>query len=171
LKAIDADDSDSANDKWKKVYGRPFPAKVNQVKESVIKSSGSWENNEEFIEDKFPVDIRNYLKLDCEVSQSGFREHFLTQMLIKKIPLLANKKLLFTVISCDVAKPYSMYWKVLNRGLEAERKDCIRGKIIADKGFGKRKESTSFRGEHIVDCYIVKDGVVVAKDRIEVPIQ
>nr|WP_267284590.1 hypothetical protein [Klebsiella pneumoniae] len=31
-------------------------------------------------------------------------------------------------------------------------------------------ESTNFRGDHIVECYCVKDGVVVAKDRIHVPI-
>ncbi|WP_257884546.1 hypothetical protein [Sulfitobacter sp. CW3] len=31
-------------------------------------------------------------------------------------------------------------------------------------------ERTNFRGDHIVECYAVKDGVVVAKDRIHVPI-
>lgn len=31
-------------------------------------------------------------------------------------------------------------------------------------------ESTNFRGDHIVECYCVKDGVVVAKSRIHVPI-
>lgn len=171
LKAIEANDSDSTNDKWKKVYGRPFPARIKHVVESASESSGTWANTEQFIEDKFPIDIRYNLKLDCEVSQQGFREYFLRNMLIRKIPLLANKKLLFTVLSCNVPDPYSIYWKVLNRGVEAERRDCIRGRIIRDEGFGKRKESTNFRGEHIVDCYVVKDGVIVAKDKIKVPIQ
>jgi hypothetical protein len=31
-------------------------------------------------------------------------------------------------------------------------------------------ERTSFRGEHVVECYIVKDGIVVARDIIGVPI-
>lgn len=33
-----------------------------------------------------------------------------------------------------------------------------------------RHERTNFRGEHYVECYVVKDGVVVASDRIQVPI-
>ncbi|MCD4757490.1 MAG: hypothetical protein K8R39_04425 [Arcobacteraceae bacterium] len=171
LKAIEAGESDGAHDKWKKIYGRPFPAKVTQVDESVSKSARTWHDTEEFIEDKFPIDIRYDLKLECEVSQNGFREHFLTQMIAKRIPLLANKKLLFTIVEIGVPEPYSIYWKVLNRGFEAESRDCIRGQIVSDDGYKKRKESTNFRGEHIVECYAIKDGVVVAKDRVDVPIQ
>lgn len=171
LKAIEAGESDGAHDKWKKIYGRPFPAKVTQVDESVSKSARTWRDTEEFIEDKFPIDIRYDLKLECEVSQNGFREHFLTQMIIKRIPLLANKKLLFTIAEIGVPEPYSIYWKILNRGFEAESRDCIRGQIVSDDGFKKRKESTNFRGKHIVECYAIKDGVVVAKDRVDVPIQ
>ena len=78
---------------------------------------------------------------------------------------------LFTIVEIGVPEPYSIYWKVLNKGFEAENRDCIRGQIVSDDGLKKRKESTSFRGEHIVECYAIKDGVVVAKDRIDVPIQ
>jgi hypothetical protein len=171
LKAIEADGTDSAHEKWKKIYGRPFPAKVKQVEEAVSKSLNAWRDTEEFIEDKFPVDIRYNLQLECEVSQQGFREHFLTHMLAHRIPLRANKKLLFTIPNIDVPEPYFIKWKVLNRGAESERKDCIRGQISNDDGFNKRNESTTFNGEHIVECFAIKDGVVVAKDRIDVPIQ
>nr|WP_323807811.1 hypothetical protein [Klebsiella pneumoniae] len=34
------------------------------------------ENTEEFIEDKFPVNIKENIKIDCEVKQNGFREFF-----------------------------------------------------------------------------------------------
>jgi hypothetical protein len=171
LIAIEAADSDGANEKWKKIYGRPFPGKIKKVQETAAKAHQQWRNTEQFIEDHFPIDIRYSMILDCEVLQQGFREHFLKYMLEKAIPLLANKKLLFTVVDCDVPKPYSVKWKVLNRGSEAKRKDCIRGQIIADEGFSKRKESTNFKGEHVVECYAIKDGIVVAKDRVDVPIQ
>ncbi|MEU2767953.1 hypothetical protein ABZ628_14320 [Streptomyces diastaticus] len=29
---------------------------------------------------------------------------------------------------------------------------------------------TDVGGEHVVECYVVKDGVVVARDRIDVPV-
>ena len=172
LKAIEAGESDSANGKWKKVYGRPFPAKSTVYAEAAAtKSAYTWDKTEQFIEDKYPVDIRYNLKIECEVSQNGFRENYLTDMLARRIPLLANKKLLFTISYIDVPEPYSIEWKVLNRGTEAQRRNCIRGQIFVDEGHKRRKESTNFRGEHIVECYVIKDGVVIAKDRIDVPIQ
>jgi len=171
MKAIDAEGTDGVNDKWKKVYGRPFPpAKLNETSKATNNTAYSWNNTEQFIEDKYPVDIRNSLKIDCEVSQNGFREHFLTAMLAKRIPLLARKSLLFTINEISVPEPYSIEWKVLNRGEEAKKRNTIRGQITPDGGHHQKKESTDFRGDHIVECYAIKDGVVVAKDRIDVPI-
>ncbi|EGR0264513.1 nucleotidyltransferase [Vibrio vulnificus] len=171
LKAIDA--GDASHEKWKKVYGRPFPvaATVTKAVAEALESRSTWRNTEQFIEDLFPIDIRYPLSLDCEVSQRGYREHFLTDMLAHKIPLLVNKKLLFTVSDIQVPEPYQLKWKVLNRGAEAQKRDCIRGQVFDDDGYKRRNESTSFKGEHIVECYAIKNGIVVAKDRIHVPIQ
>ena len=63
---------------------------------------------------------------------------------------------------------YQIYWKILNRGEEAKTRNQIRGQII--KGLKTQEEHTSFSGEHIVECYIVLNGVVVAQDEILVPI-
>jgi hypothetical protein len=171
LSAIEADGTNTVNDKWKKVFGRPFPAKTITANEALAKSLQNWDDTEQFIEDKYPIDIRHNLQIDCDVSQKGFLTHKLRMMLVKHIPLIANKKLLFTIIAIDVPEPYSIEWKVLNRGQEAQRRNCIRGQIVADGGNHQLKESTNFRGEHIVECYAIKDNVVVAKDRIDVPIQ
>lgn len=171
LDAIAAENQKNINNKWKKVYGRPFPASTTLAQEATAKSfAQSWNDTEEFIEDKFPVDIREFMRLDCEVKQNGFREFFLRDMLAKMIPLLANKSLHFDIKEISVAKPYDIYWKVLNRGDTARMKNCIRGQITKDEGLMRKKETTNFRGDHIVECYCVKDGVVVAKDRIHVPI-
>ena len=107
----------NVNDKWKKVYGRPFPAAKAVAEAAVAKSfAQSWDNTEEFIEDKFPVDIRESMRLDCEVKQNGFRELFLLDMLAKMIPLMTSMSLRFEVKEISAAKPYDIYWKVLNRG-------------------------------------------------------
>lgn len=91
-------------------------------------------------------------------------------MLRHFIPLRAKKSLSFSVSEIDVPKPFLLKWKVLNRGTEAERRDCIRGQILDDAGYGNRSESTTFSGEHSVECYAIKDGVVVARSEITVPI-
>jgi len=171
VEAIEAENQKNVNDKWKKVYGRPFPASATAAQEAVAKSFvQSWDDTEEFIEDKFPVDIRESMQLDCEVKQNGFREFFLREMLARRIPLMTKKSLRFEITGVSAAKPYDIYWKILNRGDAARKRNCIRGQIIKDDGLMQRTESTSFLGDHIVECYCVKDGVVVAKNRIHVPI-
>lgn len=170
LKAIEAEGQANVNDKWKAVYGRPFPAAQARFAES--NAARIWDDTEEFIEDKFRVDIRWNVKIDCEVQQSGYRSFSLRDMLRKNkhARLKANKSLLFKAIGIAVPEPYTLYWKVLNRGREAERRNCIRGQIVPDAGWHQKKETTNFLGDHVVECYCVKDGIVVAKARIHVPI-
>jgi Second Messenger Oligonucleotide or Dinucleotide Synthetase domain/Adenylyl/Guanylyl and SMODS C-terminal sensor domain len=172
LKAIEAEGEDTAYDKWKKVYGRSFPAKPSHTVDSLASNTTQpWDNTEQFIEDMFPVDIRYNLKIDCDVSQNGFREYSLSELLRRNFRLKPEKKLKFWIAESDIKGDSSIYWKVLNRGDEARRRNEIRGEIIPDSGFMKKEEHTSFQGEHIVECYAVKNGVVVAKDRINVPIE
>ena len=171
LKAMEAKGTKGINDKWKGVFGRPFPANADLAKESAIASNTTtWDNTEQFIEDHYLVDIRYTLRIDCDVKQNGFRENRLSVMIAKKIPLLAKKTLEFEIIEIDVPGDYSIEWKVLNRGDEARRRNKIRGQIVPDAGHHKKTEPTTFKGDHVVECYAIQEGVVVAKDRIHVPI-
>lgn len=167
--AIDSEKNANVNDMWKKVYGRPFPASKERV--AVATAARAWRNTEQFIEDLFPVDVREDLSVDCDVKQRGFRKFALREMLSRAIPLRSEKSLEFRMTRPLALDPdCQLYWKVLNRGPEAEQRDCIRGQIELDKGHYMKSESTTFRGDHIVEAYLVRDGVVVAKDRIHVPI-
>jgi len=173
LRAIEAGSEGCAYDKWKKVYGRPFPARPDVVTDSKVIgfSAKTWDDTEQFIEDKYPVDIRYNLSIDCDVSQNGFREYSLSEILRRKLLLLPQKKLAFRVTEFDGEDGSTFYWKVLNRGNEAMIRNDIRGQIVSDAGGKKKNETTSFQGEHIVECYAVKNGIVIAKDRIDVPIR
>ncbi|WP_417507673.1 nucleotide-binding domain-containing protein [Marinomonas gallaica] len=170
VEAIDAKGTAKENDKWREVYGRNFP-NAETVEVSVAKALSPFRNTEEFIENQYPVDVRYNMSLDCEVTQDGYRTASLFQMLFKGNPLLPNKKLLFQVVDTDILGDYSLMWKVLNCGPEAKNRDEIRGQILKDDGYKKRKEKTSFRGEHFVECYAIQDGVVVARAPINVPIK
>lgn len=163
LEAIADEGKASANKKWREVFGTAVPLES-------TKSARSFSDTEEFIENLFPVDIGHSVTIDCEVTQNGWRPTLLRMMLGNGTPLLANKGLDFKITECSVPEPYDVKWKVLNRGDEAERRNEIRGQIISSSRPGVRHERTSFRGEHVVECYIVKDGIVVARDIIDVPI-
>lgn len=44
------------------------------------------------------------------------------------------------------------------------------GQIVNPTAGSRRREVTSFRGDHIVESYVIKDGVVVARGSLQVPI-
>jgi hypothetical protein len=170
--AIAAEGEAGAYKKWRKVFGRAYPAPTTEIAKAFKSEAGhSARDTEQFIEDLFPVDIRYDLRIDCDVEQNGFRKIRLLEMLTNKFPLLVSKSLTFEIIRNEVPAGHLIYWKVLNRGPEAIRKDIIRGQIVADTGQRQKSETTSFRGDHVVECYAVLNGVVVATDRIHVPIQ
>lgn len=173
LEAIEAGDKDVAYDKWKKVYGRPFPSRPvreSDRRDALSFSEPAWQNTEQHIEDMFSVDIRYNIEVECDISQNGHRKHVLSEFIRRGLRLQPDKDLKFWLKDSDVPGQYSLYWKILNRGPEAIKRDCVRGRIVEDQGSNIKVERTLFRGEHIAECYAVKNGVVIAKDRIKVPI-
>lgn len=161
---------DDVNNKLREIFGNDFPESAlvakNQYELSVYRT-------EQFIEKMFPVDIRYNLDIDCEVTQKGFRPCYLRYMLSNGMQLMKNKSLKFEIKNCDIPggiKTCDIYWKVRNVGEEAIRLNQIRGQVIKTNS-KIHKERTSFRGAHYVECYLVKNGVCIARDRIEVPIQ
>ncbi len=174
-KALAAGEDAKANNRWRKLFGRGYLlSDTSEIKKAyVTEASYTATNTEEFIDDMFPVDIRYSLRLEYEVKQNGFRTVFLRAMLgvgMKRLNGYRSKSLKFYITNHNIKGIYNLYWKVLNRGPEANRLDKIRGQIEPDSGIKTKKEWSDFRGEHVVDCYAVQDGVVVAKDRIHVPI-
>lgn len=165
LEAIADEGTSSANKKWREVFGTPVPL-ATRVSESLR----SFKDTEEFIEDRYPVDISESVSINCEVTQAGRPPAWLRAMRRNKILLRADRSLKFIVTNCSVAEPYSVKWKILNRGPEAESRDMLRGQIVGSRQRGVRTEHSDFKGEHVVECYVIKGGVVVARDLIEVPI-
>ncbi|WP_299568801.1 nucleotidyltransferase domain-containing protein [uncultured Pedobacter sp.] len=159
--AFESEDFAEQSQKYRALFGKAFP-----FVDVLLEKAENVSRTEEFVEDHFQLDIIYNLRIDCEVSQDGFR----TQLL-RELKIIRNKKsLLFFVASTDVPKPYEVYWKIKNLGQNAINRDMIRGQLLKDHGQERRKESSSFSGPHYVECYIIKDGVCVARDRINVPI-
>lgn len=176
--ALDAEGAASENDRWRKVFGRAFPRRKTDIAEACLGLESratdvvDWVDTEEFIEDRYPVDIKYSLSLDCTVTQDGFPPKSLREMLARRFRLSARKSLLFRadLTEMTVEEPYTIMWKVLNVGDEARRKNMIRGQLVPDTGYCTKKETTDFRGDHVVECYVIKNEVVVARAQIEVPI-
>ncbi|MEW8904391.1 nucleotidyltransferase [Enterobacter hormaechei] len=170
---------------WREVFGLTFPKAATEMQDSLGLGSDNfvnesyfartWRNTEEFTDEKFDdVDIRYPLEVNCIVKESGYRERSIRAYLsdIARPWLPPNKTLSFSInqASLDlIPEPYDIYWKVLNRGKEAEERDEIRGQIIL--GQTTHTEHTKFRGSHKVWCYIVKNHIVIAQATIDIPIE
>jgi len=80
--------------------------------------------------------------------------------------LLKGKNLKFKV-NTNVPRPFDIYWQVVNTGQEAANAGQLRGEISEHTNKSSsgiyRTESTSYIGDHWVECYVVKNGYCVAK--------
>lgn len=160
---------EQADDEWKKIFGKEFPS-ISGTYRNI--SEESHPRSEEFIEDivRVEIDCKYTLQIDAEVEQDGFRKGVLSDYIRKHFPLLKKKKLVFYIKQTNVPEPFNVKWKVRNFGVEAEIKGDLRGEISADKGFNKKEEHTKYEGEHFVECYIIKEGICIARGKIDVPI-
>lgn len=167
-------DTEGINDILIDLLGVDFPA-AEESKSMVEFSRDRYKHirgaeREQFIEELFPVDIHYSLRIDCTVSQDGFRSHLLSEILREHKWLSRKKKLDFQIVRTNCPQPYSIYWKVRNVGAEAAKRNMIRGEIkLTDNTH--QKENTDFYGPHYVECFLVKRGICVARARIDVPIE
>lgn len=132
-----------------------------------------YDDTEEYIDNIMPVENKYKIKLDCKVTNSRGVMKKLSTFNSQGQKLQTGMKLEFYLDEDRVPKPYKVYWKIKNNGVEAIKNNMIRGQIFEneDDDLVQRKEETSFSGEHYVECYIVKNNVCVAKDKITVNIQ
>lgn len=136
---------------------------------SVPKSVCSFFDGEQYIEEMYPMQLVYKCDVSCKVSGDGWRLKPIGEFLsIWRHYLPHNFEIRCEMEYTNCPWPYKILWKVKNVGPEAERKNLIRGEI---KERGRTiVEHTSFFGNHYIECYIVKDGLCVARKRIEIPI-
>ncbi len=99
---------------------------------------------------------------EAEFLQDGFRwQKFCSDG--KALP--KNCKLRFKA-NTNVTGEFAVFWQVVNTGLEAASANSLRGGFNVAKtttGCLVRDESTLYQGSHTIECFIVKDGLCVAR--------
>lgn len=173
--AYDEPDSDKSLKAWQRVFGEPFqrPAPksgrtgTKELQASAVGGARQAAPQEEFIDDRFPINQHGGITVDAHVSRdSGFVEGLLSRL----GSVYKSKRLLFRA-TVHVNGPFDLYWKVRNTGVQAERLGQLRGEISRDAGQHQREETTAYTGVHYVECYAVQGGEVVATGRIDVVVR
>ena len=160
-------------------YSSEFRKSV--VENSLLSKSASFYTElygndiEEYIQNMVPLKELYPIEIDCIITESDQANttHLLSSLNSSGTPVPLNSKMHFYLSRKKVPAPYEVYWKVKNNGSEAVKQELERGEIIkmVEAPFDEMDEYSSFAGDHYVECYIVKNGVCVAKNRIEVPIR
>ncbi len=173
--AYDETDRSVATSLWRDVFGDGFkPGQLAEVaRVAPLSASVPWEK-EQFIDKppfNFPIALDHAYKVRVSARCTGLntgqmrRRHGFRQFELSKggnrVP--KDRSLLFRAFH-NVPHPCAIYWKVRNGGPEASRSNALRGEITKDGGNNQKTETTLYSGSHYVECFVVKDGVVVARD-------
>lgn len=175
--AYDETDRDTSISAWQEVFGASFkPGSLQKVAAIAPTSAAVAWRDEQFIDRGsygFPIVINGNYDFKVigrctggltggRVRRNGFRQFDLPT---SGNQVAKDRRLRFRITRITVPAPYDIYWKVRNGGEEALRANALRGEIKRDEGQHELTESTSYRGTHYVECYVVKGGEVVARDR------
>jgi len=111
---------------------------------------------------RWPVTEQGWVSITGWASCKGFRPW---QIQNDSSPLPKHCSLRFEA-QTNIPWPYKVYWQVVNTGYEAKIASCLRGGFyegIIEKGGRVREESTLYTGMHWIECFIIKNGVCVAR--------
>lgn len=176
------EEMDLASEEWEKIFGDDFPKFEKQISSPVSSllskisalQSRYPSKKEEFLDKSynipFRIDSAYSIEIDAWVIQNGFRPNWLTLLLKNSFWFDKDKKLKFVITKNNVPEPYDVMWKVRNFGEDANTAGDLRGEISRDNGFEDKKENTRYQGEHYVECYIIKNNICVALNKLLVPI-
>lgn len=163
--AYNEPDAEKSLKAWQEIFGAEFG--VDGLQKASLTLAESRAPGEEFIEEKGYRLVGGYqAQIECIVERKpGFRHGPIRGMgRVNK-----NRWLQFQLMT-NVPRPFTLYWKVRNRGQVAMQAGQLRGELLLDGGNCRRREHTLYPGEHYVEAYVVKDGFVLARDRHEVVI-
>jgi hypothetical protein len=152
---------------WQEVFGSEFRRSAREAGSDLAKVSTRAvrrrDPGEEFIDEQPGLTLAGgyRVRIECKVERrAGFRHGNLRQLR----SVGKGRTLRFRIVDCDVPEPFQVWWKVKNRGAEAAVAGDLRGTLLRDDGSRSRVENTRYYGRHYIECYIVKNGRVLATD-------
>lgn len=160
-----------ACDEWRKVFGNlTFPAYSADTAKAFSLTVAEPSEKEQYIEDLMPVRINpSYaVSIHSVIEGYGPRPHPFGAF-IKGYRTVSQSKSIDFYADIQGLTDYTLKWKVRNFGSAARLNNDLRGEITDSTG-NKHHESTRYQGTHYIECYVIKEGVCVARTLELVPI-
>ena len=105
--------------------------------------------------------IQGKVTIECVKTKNGFKP----RLLRSGSPISKHWSLFFKA-STNISHPYDVFWQVVNTGEEARGVNQLRGGFYDGASYKKARqwhESTLYQGNHWIECFIIKDEVIVAR--------
>lgn len=174
IQAIDASDEDFSKE-MKDILGYDFIIEKCAINfNRAHMSDGFPSEKEQFIEDMvIGTAATTYeINIDAKIKAKGWRDLWLSQVRTC-LPREGQLDFFITGIPDHIDRSkHQLYWKVKNRGEEAQQLDELRGEITPDLGRDKKIENTRYIGSHYVECYLIntETNQLAGRGRINVAI-
>lgn len=161
--AIADEDRSSSSKTWAEIFGDAFPieetntSKVLSGKEFTLGDASHAKNL------SFPVSITNKATLGGELYKRFGRKNIRFRAVSSNATVREGCRIRFQTWT-DAKRPYEVYWRVVNTGGHARQVGGLRGEPFLDSTGPDlvRWEPTEYTGKHWMECFIVKNGEVVA---------
>jgi hypothetical protein len=167
-------DEDIASEHWRKAFGDAFPISDEDLKggELVARaelSLGSTAHARPIFDIASGENIRLRVRIDASVYNKAGTKFFRG---INSGAKISSDRAILYKARTNAAEPFEVHWQVVNTGRHAASDNGLRGgfhqgKNLQGQRINKLKnwETSKYTGTHWIECFIVKDGTVVARDR------
>lgn len=152
-------------EKWRKVFGKQFFA-VNATRANKSESTSLEALNERYVsipEHYLPHPWKSCdseVKLNVEVKyKQDFTQNFVNKLKFGSL-IPKHHNLRFEIMN-PIDDEFEIYWQVTNTGAEAAANKQLRGGF--ELGEKVHEESTSYKGDHFVEAFVVHDNVLLAR--------
>ena len=160
--AFEEKDALNSAELWQEVFGDEFDLPKSLV-QSLTKNS-LLVPHQEIPESKWTINQRYNVSLSGQFKKQGTNNGFKSFSCCDILPKHCDLKF---YAKTDTPNSFDVHWQVVNTGKEAEKNDCLRGDIFPAKTAGagglNHNEMTLYQGTHWIECFIVKQGICVAR--------
>lgn len=151
--------------KWQKIFGTDFSIPVEDLTVSEEESSSI------ILGDYSHRQMPPWTKViqgSVEIIKCHVSGKINTTISSNAWPITNGNSLNYVAEVTGISEPYEVWWQVVNTGDHASNENCLRGGFEPPKNLNKplqQAEYSSYTGKHWVQCFIVKNGNLVAESK------
>lgn len=167
-KALTESDKTISSQLWRDVFGDAFPLYDDETKETQLEATKMVLSNTSHAEKpKWEMQKQGKVRIDAYLYKEGLFLGGINSYDVqdKKRRTISKGVTVKFVINTRIPDGYKVHWQVVNTGEHARISEGLRGDIFPslDRDPKIHRETTLYHGKHYIECFLVKDGICVAR--------